>query len=89
MSEIGVLEIETTLDENGELHLSTDVLGELKPNTAITLTLKTADKFNKKETPLYEQDADTWLNAFNNWVDSHRDTPTLTLEHMSRDTIYD
>lgn len=46
---------------------------------------------NKEKPPFYETaTTEEWLKAFNDWAKSHRpNTPGLTLEDVSRESIYE
>lgn len=81
------------VNEEGELHLPAEVLKQVTPHKRFvvevsdgTLTLRP----ETKEQPFWATATpEEWVKEFRQWVASHKDSPNLPLEALSRDSIYD
>ena len=84
-----VVELEVETDENGELRISKEQLGDVQPHTSFKVRLE--------RKTLQPEWGPKWANMtpeerardFEAWARSHKNGPGLSDWAVSRDSIYD
>lgn len=85
------IELEAETDENGELRLTKEQLGNFHPHTHVKVRVEAREPESKWETRWAKMAPEERAKDFLEWVEHFKDadTPELSDWAVSRDSIYD